>query len=98
MQMNYPSTGQILIMLWFSVSAVIAIVGNFVLWFWLRRQSVKLLFMMVGAPGYLDYAYIKWCRSKGQQPNAGLLVFRGISLINVIVAGIFFVLLAATRQ
>ncbi len=98
MQTTYPSIGQIVIMVWFSISVIIAIVGTFVLWFWLRRRGIKLIFMLTATPGYLEYSYVKWCRSQGQHPKPIVLIFRTHSLMNAIVAGILFILFVATKQ
>jgi hypothetical protein len=92
MQVNYPSTGEILIFVWFGVSVFVAVGGNFVFLFWLRRRGVKLVYSLVGIPGYMDYAYLQWCRSHGRSGKR-VLILRAISIINAIVAGIVFILL-----
>lgn len=88
--MKDPSIGKIFIIVWFAMSVLITVIGNFVFWFWLRRRGVNLLFRLVGTPGYLEYVYLKWCQSQ-RRPSTGVLVFRVISLINFIVAAIFFI-------
>ena len=90
MQVNYPSTGEILIFLWFAGSVFVAIAGTFVLWFWLRRHGVRLVYGLAGIPGYMEYAYFQWCRSQGRSSRR-MLVLRAISIINVIVAAVFFI-------
>ena len=95
--MNYPSTAEFLIFLWFAVSVFIAVVGTFVFWFGLRRRGVRLVFGLTGIPGYMEIAYIEWCRTRGRRPNISMLVFRGASIINVIVAAIFAIPLLSAK-
>jgi hypothetical protein len=90
MQVNYPSTGETIILIWFAVSVFIEIVSSIVLWFWLRRRGVKLVYGLAGIPGYMERAYLEWCRSQGRASRA-LLVWRVILHINVVVAAIFFI-------
>jgi hypothetical protein len=91
MQVNYPSTGEILIFVWFGVSVFVEVVGSFVFWFWLRRRGVKLTYeLLAGIPGCMEYAYLEWCRSQGHS-GTRVLTLRAISIINVIVAGIVFI-------
>lgn len=97
MPLNYPSTGAVFIIVWFAVSILIEVIGTFVFWIWLRKRGLKLVFGLTGTPGYMEYTYLKWCRSQLRRPNTGMLVFRAVSLINVIIAGIFFILLVTTR-
>ncbi len=96
--MSYSGTGEILIIIWFAVSVLIAVVGTFVFWLWLVRRGVKLTFMWTGTPGYLEYAYVKWCRSEGRPLNRGVIVFRAVSIINVVIAAAFFIAFAAQES
>lgn len=91
MRVASPSTAEIVIMVWFVASVLITVIGTFGFWIWLLRRGVKLLFMWVGTPGYLEYAYLKWCRNQGCPPNKFLVSFRAISVINVIIAAAFFI-------
>jgi type IV secretory pathway TraG/TraD family ATPase VirD4 len=93
MQMNYLGTGEIFVMVWFSVAVIIEIISSIVLWFWLRRHGVKFVFGLAGIPGYMERAYLAWCRSQGH-PCTRVLVLRAVSIINVIVAAIFFIAIA----
>ena len=94
MQMHNFSTGEIIITFWFAISVLIAVLSTFVFWIWLKRRGAKLHFFMgTGTPGYLEYAYLKWCRDKGQSPNKGFLTFRVVSIISVIIAGAAFMLI-----
>lgn len=98
MQVANPSIGQIFIMIWFSISVVVAIAGTFVLWYWLKLQKVDPIFMLIGTPGYLEYFYVKWCRSHGRHPKTVVIVFRALSLISAIVAGILLILFVLPRE
>jgi hypothetical protein len=97
MQVSYPSTGEILIVVWFALSVFVEVISGIVFWFWIRRQGVKLSNLMVKMPGNMERAYLAWCRSHGQSPNMRIIRFRAISTINVLVAGIIFVLILSTR-
>jgi hypothetical protein len=84
------STG--LILAWFYSSIVIEFGSHLILDVWLRKQSVKVGFLAV-IPGTLEYAYFNWRRSQGRSAR-GILILRGLSLVNVIsaiaVATLFF--------
>jgi hypothetical protein len=43
----------------------------------------------VGFPGYLERAYIAWCRSKGLPSNT-LVIWRTISMTNVVITAVLF--------
>lgn len=88
---NYPSTIDVVILIWFGLSVIIAVLGTFIFWIWLRRHGTKLVFGLIGTPGYLEYAYLKWCRGQQISLNKGILFVRVLSIINVIVAGICFI-------
>jgi hypothetical protein len=92
MSVNCPNIVAIFIMIWFVVSLIVAIIGNVVFLFWLKRRGVNLVFALTGIPGYMDHAYFDWCRSHGCSSKR-ILVLRAVSIINVIVASIFFVVL-----
>jgi hypothetical protein len=91
MQINDTVIGSVLIPLWFSASAVIEIVGGIILWCWLHRRGIELIFMLTGTPGYLELVYLRYCRNQGRSSKR-VLIFRLISLINVVIAGIYFIL------
>ena len=95
MQMTSPTSVEIMIMLWFAVSVFVTIISTFVFWIWLIRHGVKLTYMWVGTPGYLEFAYLKWCRSQGRLPSKIVVSFRTISIINVIVAAVFLIAVAS---
>lgn len=97
MQVNYPSMSEILIFIWFALSVFIAVTGTVVLWFWLRRRGVKLVYGLTGVPGYMERAYVAWCRNNGQQPNKTMIVLRAISIINLIVAAAVAIPILASR-
>ena len=94
MQMtNNISSANIIILVWFAFSVLVVIVGTIAFWIWLRRLGVKLIFGLINTPGYLEYAYIKWCRNHQQIPSKKIILLRIISIVNVIIAGIFFILM-----
>ena len=93
-----PSMGEILIAVWFAVSIIVEIIGSTIFWVWLRRRGAKLIFGLAGTPGYLELAYVRWCRNQRRHPNIRLFVFRALSLINVVIAGVWFIFFVATRQ
>jgi hypothetical protein len=66
MQINDTVIGSVLIPLWFSASAVIEIVGGIILWCWLHRRGIELIFMLTGTPGYLELVYLRYCRNQGR--------------------------------
>jgi predicted secreted protein len=82
--MNHPCTFEVFVMIWFAVSVALAVIGN----------GAELSFFWAGTPGYLDNVYVKWCRTRGQSPNRWLLIFRVVSIISALIAGIFFILIS----
>jgi hypothetical protein len=95
--MNHPgNTSETAIIIWFVVAGLIEISSSISLLFWLRRHGVKLIFGLRGTPGYLEYAYIKWCRSQGCSWTT-VVVLRIISIINLIAAGVVFIVLVVGR-
>lgn len=90
--MEYPNPVDIVVIIWFALSVIIAVFGTFVFWIWLRRSGIKLFFGLIGTPGYLEYAYLKWCRAQHISPKRGILFVRVLSIINVIIAGISFIM------
>jgi len=90
-QVNYANISQILVFTWFAVSVFIAVVGTVAFRLWLRRLGVRLVLGLAGTPGYMEYGYLKWCRTQGRRPNRGIIVFRAVSAINAIIASVFFV-------
>jgi len=99
MLLNNSNTSlyEIIIFIWFASSVLIAVVGNFAFWIWLRRRGIKLIFGLVGTPGYLDYVYLKWCREQGRSGKA-IIILRVLSVSNVIAAGIVFILYVTSKQ
>ena len=84
---------ELAVTVWF-VSAVIShIAGTLALGLWLDRQHVKLGILMRGFPGYVERAYRSWCVNHGRSPRT-VLVLRSISLINTILAVLFFILIS----
>ena len=83
---------EIAIAIWFVVSIFVEVASATALWMWLRRRHVPLIFGLTGTPGYLERAYLKWCRSQGRSGRR-ILVLRAISTINAILSVIAFVLM-----
>lgn len=84
------NTLKIAIVIWFTSAIFIAVASRFVLYIWLRRRDVRLVFAWLGTPGYLERAYFVWCRSQGRSPTR-VLVVCSIVTINVIVAAVIFI-------
>jgi len=55
-----------------------------------------MLFSLAGMPGYLDLAYLRWCRDQKKSP-AALLWFRAASVVNLLVAVWAFIAFVAPR-
>jgi len=90
------STPDVLISAWFGLAILVEVVSSVVLRLLLRRRGVKLVFGMTGMPGYLERAYLTWCRSQGHR-STGVLFFRLVSLVNVIAAAVVAIPLLAGR-
>lgn len=89
--MNFSLTTDILVVSWFVISVLIVVFGTLVLWIRLRRSGVALTPMWVGTPGYLENAYLKWCRRQGRLPKKGILIFRIVSLMSAIIAAVVLI-------
>jgi hypothetical protein len=72
------------------------VIANAILYFWLRRKGVSMVFALSGMPGYLDVLYARWCREHQKSP-AGILWFRAIALLNLVIAGWAFYVYVAPR-
>jgi hypothetical protein len=95
--MNYFNILEIIIIIWFSMSVFIEIASSLVFWFWLRRHGVNLVFSLIGIPGYMESAYRKWCRKNGVSGKT-VLILRISSIINVIIASVFFIMLVSSKN
>ncbi len=73
-----------LVPLWFAVSVLVEVVGNLAFLVWLRRRT-PVRMMWVGTPGYLDFHYVRWCRTRGVSPRM-FVGLRVASLVNVVAA------------
>ena len=76
---------KIVISIWFACSVAVPVIANAILYFWLRQKGVSMIFALSGTPGYLDVLYARWCREH-QKSAAGILWFRAISLLNLVIA------------
>ncbi len=81
------TTAQLIIVFWFASAVAIAVIGNFVFLFWLQRQRVRFCLGLAGTPGYLDYIYIRWCKTQGHPPTF-ILFLRWLSFANAIIAAV----------
>jgi hypothetical protein len=84
------------IFIWFGLAILVEVASSVVLLLWLRRRGVKVLFGLTGIPGYLERAYLKWCRSQGHSGKRVLLL-RALSIINVIIAALVAIPLLVSR-
>src|SRR5208283_5843880 len=75
-KMHNPNTYEIFVIIWFVVSGVIAVLGTPIFWLWLLRRGAGPSFFWAGTPGYLEYVYVKWCRTQGRPPNKAIIIFR----------------------
>jgi hypothetical protein len=82
--------------IWFACSVAVPVIANAILYFWLRRKGVSMVFALSGMPGYLDVCYARWCREHQKSP-AGILWFRAIALLNLVIAGWAFYVYVAPR-
>ena len=78
---------KIFIFVWFAVAIVVELFSSLVLFFWLRRHGVKLVFGLTGLPGYMERAYYIQCCTNGR-PCKTVLILRTFSVINLIVSAI----------
>jgi len=82
--------------IWFACSVAVPVIANAILYFWLRRKGVSMVFALSGTPGYLDVLYARWSREHQESP-AGILWFRAIALLNLVIAAWAFYLYVAPR-
>jgi hypothetical protein len=82
--------------IWFACSVAVPVIANAILYFWLRQKGVSMVFALSGTPGYLDVLYARWCREHQKSP-AGILWFRAIALLNLVIAAWIFYVYVAPR-
>ena len=87
--------GRAVICVRFALAILTEIVSSFVLWIWLRRHGVNLVFGLTGIPGYLETAYHQWCKTY-QHPEAIVLRLRAVSIVNVIASAAFAIPIIVT--
>jgi len=73
--------------LWFALAIFIEVFGNLAFLFFLKTLGIKPSIILYGIPGYLEYAYWKWCKNQRRSPER-ILVLRGVSFANLILAAI----------
>ena len=84
------------VVIWFACSVAVPVIANAILYFWLRQKGVPTIFALSGTPGYLDVVYARWCREH-QKSAAGILWFRAIALLNLVIAAWTFYVYVAPR-
>lgn len=77
-----------LILIWFAAAILAEVIGMLVFAWRLRRRGVRLVFGLVGIPGYLEYQYARWCASRGESPRR-VIALRALLLLNMILAILF---------
>ncbi len=82
------STADIIVMFWFVLSLIVTIIIQQ----WLRsflshRNYIGAFNAFAATPGYLDAAYIRWCRDNNRSYGL-LIVVRIFFLVSFVVAGI----------
>jgi hypothetical protein len=81
---------KVVLMIWFVVSGLIETFSSILFRIWLWRRGVRFKYgMMAGIPGILECGYVRWRRSQERSPNRLFLIFRFVSMINVIVSAYF---------
>ncbi len=85
---------QLIGIIWIASAILIAVIQNVVFMHWLKKQGVRIVFVLGGTPWYLDSAYRKWCKSRGRSPRR-ILTLRAVCLANAIVAAIVFIMVYA---
>jgi hypothetical protein len=78
--------------MWFGAAVLIAVLGNFALYLYLRILGVRASLFLAGTPGYLDRLYYSWRRTQNKS-GSWLILLRILSLVNVAAASFFFLLM-----
>jgi hypothetical protein len=78
---------QALLGLWFTVSLLLCIAGNFVIVRFLGRRGLKTKFVLISTPGYLDILYVKWCKENNKS-YAVVVALRILLFLSVVLAAI----------
>lgn len=78
--------------IWFGLAVLTEVTSSFFLWLFLRRHGMDMIFGFTGMPGYLERIYLGWCRREGRSGKT-VVVLRTLSIVNVLIAGVTFVLL-----
>jgi hypothetical protein len=80
---------KIVFAIWFVLSIVLTIFGNFALLWFLSRKGVRTRFLWRGTPGYLDAFYINWCK-ENNKPYRLVMTLRWAFIFSLILAVTFF--------
>jgi len=73
------------ILIWFVTAILAEVIGLLVFALWLRRRGVRLVFGLIGVPGYLEYRYAHWRASRGESPRRAIAL-RLLLLLNMMLA------------
>lgn len=96
--MKVPTPATWLILIWFASAILAEVIGMLIFAWQLRRSGARLVFGMVGVPGYLEYHYAQWCNSRRESPR-NVIVLRALLLLNMILAILFaFPILSASSS
>ena len=74
-----------IVLIWFAVAILAEVFSTLGFALWLRRHGVKLVFGLIGIPGYLEYQYAGWCKASGRSSRRTVAV-RVLLMINVVAA------------
>ncbi|OYV84053.1 MAG: hypothetical protein B7X04_01450 [Parcubacteria group bacterium 21-54-25] len=81
---------QIVGLVWFCASIILALSTTVYFRFWLRRRDVKVMLGLAAVPGYLEMLYMKWCREHSQSGTV-VLSLRFVLLVNVLLSALIVV-------
>ena len=79
------STLHAVTLVWFVLAVIAEVVSTIAFAVWLRHRNVRLIFGMIGVPGYLENRYALWCRET-KRPRRSWIAVRVLLMVNVVVA------------
>lgn len=83
-------------MLWFCLAVLLEIGSSVALRWFLKRRGVYVSPMLYGVPGYLEWLYVRWCRTEGRVANV-VVASRMLLLANAIAAAACFIVKVSER-
>jgi len=72
----------------FTLSVLVLVVSQIMMWHFLVKRGVKIPFALAGTPGYVDKLFLKWCADNNRS-FAWVVVVRALSIIAVIVSAYY---------